>query len=168
VIRGLMPGTHQVTVDGLSNQWTVKQVTLRGRDITDQPFDVAGQAVRDVRVTIVDDVSELTGDVRDHQDRPAADMTVLIFSTAPQYWIRKGRRVRLVRTNADGRFDVRGLPPGSYLAIAGSSLTDPKDPLTRSLESLRASATRLEIPGGASPTTVSLRVTDRAGGSPTR
>jgi len=168
VIRGLMPGTHYVNVDGLGDKWTVKQVTLRGHDITDQPFDVAGQAVRDVGVTIVDEVSELTGDVRDHQDRPAADIAVLIFSAAPQYWIRNGRRVRLVRTNADGRFEMRGLPPGGYLAIAGPSITDAKGRLPRSLEPLRPSATRLEIPDDASPATVSLRVTDRAGGAPTR
>jgi len=167
-IRGVMPGTHHVDVDGLGDRWTVKQVTLRGRDITDQPFDVTGQAVRDVRVAIVDEVSELTGDVRDREDRPAADMAVLIFSAAPQYWIRDGRRVRLVRTHADGRFHVRGLPPGGYLAIAGSSITDAKGQLSKTLEPLRASATRLEIPGDASPATVSLRVTDRAGGAPAR
>jgi hypothetical protein len=168
VIRGLMPGTHHVNVDGLGDKWALKQVTLRGRDITDQPFDVAGQAVRDVRVTIVDEVSELTGDVRDHQDRPAADIAVLIFSAAPQYWIRHGRRVRLVRTNADGRFDVRGLPPGAYLAIAAASIADARGRLPKSLEPLRASATRLEIPADASPTTVSLRLTDRAGEALTR
>jgi hypothetical protein len=168
VIRGVMPGTHHVDVDGLGEQWTVKQVTLRGREITDQPFDVAGQAVRDVRVTIVDEVSELTGDVRDHQDRPAADIAVLIFSAAPQYWIRNGRRVRLLRTTADGRFDVRGLPSGGYLAIAGSSMTDGKGQLAKRLEPLRAAATRFEIPADASPATISLRVTERAGGAPTR
>jgi hypothetical protein len=167
-IRGLMPGTHYVSVDGLADQWTVKQVTLRGHDITDQPFDVAGQAVRDVRVTIVDEVSELTGDVRDPQGRPAADTAVLIFSAAPQYWIRHGRRVRLIRTNADGRFALRGLPPGGYLAIAASSMTDTKGELAKSLEPFRASATRLEISADAPQTTVSLQAADRAGGAPTR
>jgi hypothetical protein len=162
-IRGLVRGVHHVTVEGLGDQWTVKSVTIRGRDITDQPFDVAGVPLSDVRVTIVDAVSELAGEVRDEQDRPAADVPVLTFAVAPQFWIRDGRRLRLVRTDDTGRFQLRGLPPGAYLAIASASVSDAKGRVPQNLEQFRASATRLDITETAAKVTVSLRLADRPG-----
>ena len=162
-IRGLVRGVHHVTVEGLGDEWTVKSVTIRGRDITDQPFDVAGAPLTDVRVTIVDAVSELAGEVRDEQGRPAADVPVLIFAVAPQFWIRDGRRLRLVRTDDSGRFQLRGLPPGAYLAIASSSVSDAKGRVPQNLERFRASATRLDISEAAATVTVSLRLADRSG-----
>jgi hypothetical protein len=167
-IRGLVRGVHHVAVDGLGDRWTVRRVTIRGRDITDQPFDVAGEPLHDVRVTLVDAVSELAGEVRDEHDRPAADTPVLVFAVAPQFWIRDGRRLRLIRTDDSGRFRLRGLPPGAYLAVASPSVTDAKGRMPQNIERFRASATRLDITDDAPTVTISLRLADRSGRPATR
>ena len=35
IIRGLMSGSHIITVEGLPYPWVLKSVTYRGQDITD-------------------------------------------------------------------------------------------------------------------------------------
>jgi uncharacterized protein (DUF2141 family) len=158
-IRGLIAGPHHVLVEGLGDRWSVKSVTLRGRDITDQPFDVAGETLHDVHVTIVDAVTQLTGEVHDAQDAPARDVGVLVFSAAPQYWIPDGRRLRLVRTDDSGRFRIRGLPPGTYFAIASTSLPESRiGRLPSAVERFRAHGTAIEIAGDEATVAVSLRV----------
>ena len=59
-----MSGTHILAVEGLSYPWVVKSVTYRGQDITDTGLDVSGRQQRfdEVRVTITDVASEVSGD----------------------------------------------------------------------------------------------------------
>jgi len=159
VIRGLMPGMHHLLVEGLPDGWTVTQVTVRGHDIMDRAFEVSGQPLHDVRVNIASGESQLAGDVHDAQDRAAADAPVMIFSVSPQFWIRGGRRVQVIRTDASGQFSVRGLPPGAYLAIASRTLeATRRGQIPRELEPYRAGATAVEIAGAETHATVHLRL----------
>lgn len=118
-IRGLMTGSHYITVEGLQPPWVLKSVVHRGSDITDSPVVVESrQELEDVRVTITDVATELTGVVRDERNREAADALVFFIPTAQQFWTRTSRRFGLLRTDARGRFRLRGLPPGEYRAVA--------------------------------------------------
>jgi hypothetical protein len=118
-IRGLMPGSHYVTIEGLPYPWVLKSVVYRGRDITDASIEVESrQALKDVRVTITDAASEITGVVRDERGQPAPDALVMFIPTARHFWTRTSRRFGLLRTDAAGRFRIRGLPSGEYHAVA--------------------------------------------------
>jgi hypothetical protein len=118
-IRGLMPGGHIITVEGLAPPWALKRVTHRGHDITDLAFDVeSGQTLHDVRVTITDATTDVIGVVRDSNGREAPDALVLVISPSPQFWSRLSRRFALQRADAGGRYRIRGLPPGEYRALA--------------------------------------------------
>lgn len=124
-IRGLMPGSHFMTVEGLSYPWVVKTVAYKGRDISDGGLDVhSGQELRDVLVTITDAATEVSGAVKDEGGRAAPDAMVLIMPSPTETWTRTSRRFRLLRTDASGRFQVRGLPPGEYRAVATYDLDE--------------------------------------------
>jgi hypothetical protein len=124
-IHGLMPGGHVIRLQGLQDPWVLKSVVLRGRDITDAGFEAeSGERIRDLRVTITDVASELTGTVRDAQGQVSANATVLVVPLSPQSWTRSSRRLVVLRTDASGRYRIRGLPAGEYRAIASAALDE--------------------------------------------
>ena len=65
-----------------------------------------------------------------------------------------------VRTGADGRFEVRALPPETYFAIAVPHLQDGEWAEPENLDRLTAHATQFSLSQGGS-TTVALRVRER-------
>lgn len=125
-IRGVMPGRHLVTVAGLPHPWVLQRVTYRGQDITDTGLDTdSGQAIDDVRVTITDAATEVSGTVRDADGRPVPGAVVLIIPGAPQFRTAASRRFGRTSSDGDGRYRYRGLPPGDYRVVA--SMIDPAD-----------------------------------------
>jgi hypothetical protein len=156
VLRDLMTGDHQIVVDNLPSPWVVKSVVLRGRDITDAGIEILeGQQLHDARITITDRASELSGRVLEHGVL-VADTAVLVYPVTPQFWLRSHRRMRLTRTDAEGRFRVRGLPEGEYLAIASSEIDEEDLGRRDRLESMRALATPVSIGGPDARVTIEL------------
>lgn len=122
-LRGVMSGAHQLVVDGLQPPWVLKSIVRHGTDITDLQIDLAEkEEVRDVRITITDAGSEVSGIVRNAQEAPVAQVAVLVFPRAPLYWMRTNRRMRIVYTDLGGRFTLSGLPAGEYLAVASAAV----------------------------------------------
>jgi hypothetical protein len=118
-IRGLMAGLHYITLDGLEPPWVLKRVTHRGQDITDEGIQVdSSQELQDVRVTITDVATEVAGIVRDSADEPVADALVLVIPGAPQFRTPTSRRFGVLRSDAGGRYAIRGLPAGEYRIVA--------------------------------------------------
>ncbi|HET7617109.1 MAG TPA: carboxypeptidase-like regulatory domain-containing protein [Vicinamibacterales bacterium] len=157
-LRGLMTGPHAVVVEGLRDPWVVKSVIYRGRDIADSGFDAAsGLQFHDVRIVITDRASEVSGTVRDAHDELAPGAGVLIFSAAPQFHRPASRRVRLARAGADGRFAVRGLPPGDYFAAASRSIQPQDLDAPDIFDRLRTDAARFTIEA-AEAITLDLRL----------
>ena len=109
-----MAGAHILAVEGLPYPWVVKSVTYRGQDITDAGLDISGRQQRfdEVRVVITDVASEVSGIVRDAAGAAVPDATVLIVPLSETFWTRTGRRLGVLRTDAGGRYRVRGLPAG--------------------------------------------------------
>jgi Carboxypeptidase regulatory-like domain len=124
-IRGVMAGSHYVTVEGLQHPWVLKSVVYRGRDVTDIALDVESrQELNDVKVVITDAATDVSGAVRDGGGREASDAMVMIVPVSQQFWTRASRRFRLLRTDAGGRYRVRGLPAGQYRVLATYDLDE--------------------------------------------
>ena len=124
-IRGLMPGSHVITVEGLAAPWVVKHVTWRGQDISDIGVEAESQQVfADVRVTVTDVTTQIAGTVRGAGGAPVPDATVIVLPLARNYWTPTSRRFRLLRSDAAGRYQIRGLPPGEYRVVASLDLDD--------------------------------------------
>ena len=124
-VGGLMTGSHVIRIEGLQGPWVLKSITWRGQDITDTGVEAESQQVfSNVIVTLTDRASEIAGLVQDGQGAAVADATVLIIPVSSQFWTKTSRRFRLLRSDAAGRYVIRGLPAGEYRAVASLELDD--------------------------------------------
>jgi hypothetical protein len=118
-IQGITSGHHVLIVEGLVDPWVLESVTHRGQDVTDAGVEVStGRSIDDVRVAITSEATEVSGTVRDPDGRVASGALVLLIPPAPEFWTRVSRRFGRTVTDAEGRYRVRGLPPGDYRVAA--------------------------------------------------
>jgi hypothetical protein len=97
----------------------LKAVQIGGTDAADVPFEVKpGQNLDGVNVVLTDRATQLTGTVRDSQNAGAAGLTVVAFSTDPQFWRAQSRRISTSRSGDGGAYRIRGLPAGDYYVLA--------------------------------------------------
>ena len=71
-----------------------------------------------VQLIITDRVSTVAGHVSDEKGQPAVDGTIVVFAVDAGKWTDGSRYVRSMRTDQGGGWQIRGLPPGDYFAIA--------------------------------------------------
>jgi hypothetical protein len=93
-------------------------------------------------------VPEITGTVR--SDRaPAGGSQVVVFPADDTKWGYASRYVQAARTEPDGTFSIRALPPGDrYLAAALEYLDEGDAENPEFLERLRAEATPFSLRAG--------------------
>jgi hypothetical protein len=124
-IRGVMTGLHLFVVEGLPHPWVVKSVMHRGQDITDTGIQADSlRRFDDVRITLTNVASEVSGTVRDKDGRAVAGALVMFVPVPQQFWAPGGRRFGRPRTDAGGHYRVRGLPQGDYRVAASLELHD--------------------------------------------
>jgi len=149
-VPGAPPGRYLVRVSGSPEGWMFKEATYRGRSVSDEPFDLDGDA-NDVVITFTNRWTGLHGVVQGPRGAPDPDATVLIFPTNQDGWSDYGlnaRRVRAVRTSRSGDYSVHSIPPGDYyvVAVPDERASDWRDPAF--LVSLTSGATRVSIGDG--------------------
>ena len=149
-IEGVFPGRYVIQAGGAERSsksaYMLKGATLGGRDVLDEPIDLSDE-IRDVRLTVTDRISELSGRVIDAADKPSRDDLVLVFSADKRHWWPGSRRTRMVRPDAKGVYKVRPLPPGPYIVTV---VTDPipENDLPAKLPGLAGTGTRVTIAEG--------------------
>lgn len=139
-------GQTRVQVNGVPDGWMVKSVLLDGDDVTDSSFDLAGR-IAALRVVMTDRVTSISGAVQ--SDRNRRDHNVIVFTDDSAKWTSPSRFVRTTRADADGRFQIRGLPPGErYLVAALDYLEAGEEQDRQLLERLRSRATPVTLGDG--------------------
>jgi hypothetical protein len=147
-IRGVVAGNHFLSVEGLPYPWIVKSVVSRGQDVTDVGLEAdARQRYDNVTITLTDAATELSGIVRDASGKAAPNSVVLVIPLSQQFWHRTSRRFGLTRTDADGRFKLRGLPVGEYRALASNAVDEDVVFQTAVLERLSEAGTPVILKG---------------------
>ena len=140
--------------------WVVKAVRVGGLDITDTGIDLRGaRDISGVEIQLTNRPQEISGLVTDTGGLPQSG-AVLVFPQEREHWIFDSRLITTARTERDGRYKVRTLPPGRYLAVVLDPSQVPgamQDP--DALESLRARATPFSLAEGESKT-LDLRPTN--------
>jgi hypothetical protein len=116
ILRPDLPGVR-APIGG----WWLKSIVVNGRELLDARFDIR-QSADDAVATFADQASEVSGRVTDAQQAPLAEQTVLVFSTDRSAWFFNSRRIASVRTDAEGRYVVRNLPPGEYRVAVTTEL----------------------------------------------
>jgi hypothetical protein len=71
-----------------------------------------------VQIVITNQVSTLTGQLSDDRGAPVTDGTIIVFADEAEKWSEDSRYVRAVRPDQQGRYQIKGLPAGDYLAVA--------------------------------------------------
>ncbi|HMD34001.1 MAG TPA: carboxypeptidase-like regulatory domain-containing protein [Vicinamibacterales bacterium] len=158
VVSGVWAASHlRATVpDG----WAVKAIQNRdGRDVTDEAIDLAsGQELSGLRVVVTKNITAVSGQLADDKGLPIGDGTVLVFAEQADKWSEDSRFVRAARLDQQGKYEIKGLAPGAYLAVALDYVEDGiwNDP--EFLESMRGYATKLTLTEGEART-VALKLT---------
>src|SRR5262245_32103257 len=143
-----LAGSYVLRIDRVPDGWTVKSITLTGRDAMDVPFDVRGSDQLVARVVLSDRINEVTGTVRSG-DQAATNASVVVFPENPALWPFPSRRVRTTRVDSTGLFRIRGLPAGErYLAVAVDYLEQGEFQDPDFLQRMKARATAITLGDG--------------------
>ena len=103
--------------------WIQKRVTLAGRDITDTGIDMPpGGSLDALEVVVTNRVSTLTGTVRNGRGESVTDYVLVVLPRYAKEGANQMRYVATARPDQQGRFQLRGRPPGEYVAMAVASL----------------------------------------------
>jgi protocatechuate 3,4-dioxygenase beta subunit len=156
-VPNLVPGKHYIRITGQGlnqgltapTQWTLKAVLAGGADVTDSGVDLKpGENLDTVTIVLTDRSTAVTGTVRDASSTPVPALTVIAFPADSQYWKPQSRWIQAGRTDQNGAYHLRGLPPGDYLLLVSDSAEQGEwfDPAF--LEQARNAATRITIAEG--------------------
>jgi hypothetical protein len=148
-LSGVSAGPHLIRPNGNTRGWSLKSVTIDGRDVTDTPIDVrAGQTLANVSVAFTDKQTEINGTIATASGTPMPDYTVLAFTTDTSLWRPQARQIMTARPDQTGNYKIRGLPPGEYYLV-------PVDPAEQGewfdpayLDDHRAGAARVNLTDG--------------------
>jgi hypothetical protein len=102
---------------GTLSDWQMKRVLREGIDVTDTPLDFATD-VDGLEIELTQQLTTVSGGVSDDRGGVALDATVIAFVDDPGKWGPHSRFIESARLDQQGRFTIRGLPPGRYVAIA--------------------------------------------------
>jgi hypothetical protein len=142
----------------LPEGWMVKSIRHEERDIMDAALELKhGDQVQGVEILITNRITEVNGQVVDQKNVPVGEATVLLFPVDANRWYENSRAVRATRPDQQGRWQLKGLPAGEYLAVALDYVENDAWQDPEYLESLRDRATRLRIVEGTSEA-VALRL----------
>ena len=102
---------------GTMSDWQMKRVRREGVDVTDTPLDFATD-IDGLEIELTQRLTTVSGGVSDDRGGVALDATVIVFADDPEKWGPHSRFIESARPDQQGRFTIRGLPPGRYVAIA--------------------------------------------------
>ena len=102
----------------------------------------------DVQVVLTSTVTALSGQVTDVKDVPESDGTVVLFSTDSARWTEDSRYVRAARPDAQGQWQIKGVPSGEYFVVALDAVEDGQWFESEFLESIRDQAMRVTLVEG--------------------
>ncbi len=97
--------------------WEMKRVRREGVDVTDTPLDFSSD-IDELEIELTQKATMVSGGVADDRGAVVLDATVVVFAEDPAKWGQHSRFIESARPDQQGRFTIRGLPPGRYVAIA--------------------------------------------------
>lgn len=109
-------GDYRLTVSGMPENAYIKAARYAGTNILDDGLRIDGQLNEQLQIVVSRNAGTVTGTVQTEKLEPAANATVILIPDAP----RRSRLdlYRMTTTDANGRFHLDGVPPGSYNAFS--------------------------------------------------
>lgn len=146
--EGIAPGRYRIASTSSGN-WSLRSAMLNGVDVSAVPFDVhSGDELKGLVVTFTDRPASLTGTIRNESGEPVYAHTLVVFPADRRArFPGPGGRIKALRPDSRGRYEVRALPPGEYLlALARDVAVDALD--EEMLSALEAGAVRVTLVEG--------------------
>ncbi len=114
-VVGVDAGLRLIRAKGVPAPWSLERVLRDGVDITDTPTAVHPRtALRDVELIFTDAAPSVSGLVRTCAGQRIVDGLVVVFPLDRSLWRPGSRYIHSTRTDWDGYFDIRSVPPGQY------------------------------------------------------
>jgi hypothetical protein len=132
---------------GTLGDWEMKRVRREGADVTDTPLDFTAD-IDGLEIELTERLTTISGGVSEDGGSVALDATVIVFADDPAKWGPHSRFIESARPDQKGRFTVRGLPPGRYVAIAVGYLEPGEERDPDLLEVWRKAATPFTLSEG--------------------
>lgn len=120
-----LPGRRLLRVQGLPAGWALSGVYAGADNVADAPRTFGdASTTASVRVVVTPQTGTVSGVVLDTTGAAKAGARVVVFSTDAREWHARSRVVVTADVGADGRYAVRGLLPGQYVAVVAERLPD--------------------------------------------
>ncbi len=130
---------------------TVKAIVHNGRDVSDAIFDLKSrEELSGLQVVITNKSTTISGQLADDKGAPLIDGTVIVFADEAEKWYEGSRSVKSARPDQQGRYQIKGLPPGEYLAVALEYVQEGTWNDPEYLESIRRYGQKFTLGEGAS------------------
>jgi len=149
-IPHIIPDVYRLTTSvAESSGWWLRSATVNGRDVLDEGLEIApGGDVSGAVLTFSDRQTMLSGTLLTAKDQIAPNLFIAVFPANRALWRPDSRRVRSARSGTDGRWIVRGLPPGEYLVAALTDLDPDELRDAAFLETLLAASVKVTLGDG--------------------
>jgi hypothetical protein len=112
-LKNVPPSRYQAQVTGAPDTSYAKSVKWGGQDAPEEGFDFAGGSGGPLQIRLSLSGAQVSGAVRDADDNPQADATVVLMPDS-----KRASLYRETRTDKDGSFSFKGVAPGEYKALA--------------------------------------------------
>ncbi|MGE0121641.1 MAG: carboxypeptidase regulatory-like domain-containing protein [Vicinamibacterales bacterium] len=141
-LQDVTPATRDRTT------WWLKSVAMDGREVTDEAIAVDPRGAT-IDIVMTNQVSSVRGTVAWSGGPTVRRPAVVVFVDDDSRWARPSRFVGTAEVEADGRYDVRGLPAGPrYMAVAVTGAARAVLVRPEMLQALRPLATPLRVDAG--------------------
>jgi hypothetical protein len=132
---------------GSLNDWQIKRLLREGVDMTDTPLDF-GSDIDELEIELTQRVTTVSGGVADDHGVAVLDATIVVFAHDPGKWGPQSRFIQSARPDQQGRYTIKALPPGQYVAIAVEYLQPGEERDPDLLDKWRQGATRFTLSEG--------------------
>lgn len=121
-LRPVFPGKHTVNVYGMQDNFYVKSMKLGDTDVNDGELDFSeGVTPGELVITISPAAGQMDGTVHNDEGQPAGGATTVLIPSALE---KRGveRLYRIVTTDQNGNFSMKGITPGEYKLFAWAQI----------------------------------------------
>jgi hypothetical protein len=112
-VTGLEPAPYRLNIGSVPPPMFVNAIRFNGREMGNEPIDLASEQKGSLEIVISDRVSSLTGVVHDSAGPAGPGILVMAHRRIPGQI-----QNRVAQTDESGRFSFTSLPPGEYILTA--------------------------------------------------
>jgi Carboxypeptidase regulatory-like domain len=117
-VASIAPGRYRLQVKGVPEGWFAAQAVAGATDALDSPLEIASTDHLNVKVRLSPTPASISGRFADTTGRAASEYYVIVFPDDASAWRPRARRIRVTRPDDAGRFEIPGLPSGTYRLAA--------------------------------------------------